>query len=163
FLPTLVRSSGNARALVGAFDQQPILRPLARLALRHSHERPTAAEPFAVQLEIELAGGQTAVGVAERSPLTAIPDDDRAGAVLGLGNFALERRVLERMIFSPYREAPILRIVARFLRYRPALQNAVVLESEIVMEPLRVVPLDHELRLPAGSMLRAAGLRGAAE
>src|SRR5262245_37149633 len=111
-----------------------------------------------MQLEVELAVRETAVGIAERHPVAAIPDHHRARAVLGLRNLAFERRIFERMILGPYGEPAVLRIVARLLRHRPALQHAVVLEPEVIVQPRRVVPLDDELQLAAGPAPRAARL-----
>ncbi len=102
-----------------------------------------------MQLEVELAVRESAIGIVERQPVAAIPDDDRAGAVLRLRNLAFERRIFERMVLGPYREPAIFWIVARLLRHCPALENAVVLEPEVVVQTRRVVPLDDELQLAA--------------
>src|SRR5690606_594104 len=94
---------GRARAArggIGALDQQPVVLVLARVALRHAHERPAAAQAVAVQLEVELAVAEAALRVAERLPVAAVPDHHRSRAVLGLRDLAFERAVLERMVLG---------------------------------------------------------------
>src|SRR5262249_47235993 len=141
----------------------PILRPFTRPALRHAHERPAAAQPLAVQLEVELAVGEPAFGIGERQPIASVPDHHRPCAVLGLRNLAFEGRVLEWVILGAYGEAAVLRIVARLLRNRPALQNAAVLEPEVVMESRGVVPLHDEVQLASSSPRTSTRLRRAPE
>ncbi len=128
---------------VVAFDQQPVLALLARLAV-HAHEMPAAVQLLPVELEFEMALGIGLAGVAERGPRAAIPDDDGAAAIFALGNGALEVAVVQRMILDMHGEALFARHEARAARYRPALQHAVHLEAEVVVEARGVVLLDHE-------------------
>ena len=73
-----------------------------------------------------------------------VPDLDGACSVLALGDLALERRVVERMVLDVNREVLLSRFKRHALWNRPARQRAVALEAEVVVEPPRVVPLDDE-------------------
>src|SRR5690606_28048158 len=146
-------------AAVAAFDREPVVRLLALAGpLGHPHERPAAGEASALELEVELALREPLGRVAERRPVTAIPDHDAAGAVLVLGDLALEVGVLERVVLGLHREPAILRVEARLFRHRPALQHAVVLEPEVVMEPARIVLL-HDVLQPRTGAARGFAAR----
>src|SRR5690606_24516158 len=120
----------------------PIVRRLAFGVLaRHAHERPTAAQALAVEREAELAVAQAGRDVALGQPGAAVPDDDRAAAVLAFRYLALERAVLERVILGLDCEVTSARRERGLLRHGPALQHAVVLEAEVVMQARRVVLL----------------------
>src|ERR1051326_9230336 len=92
--------------------------------------------------------------IAYRGPMAAVPDDDRAAAVLALGDVALELEIVERMVFGANRKPLLARHQARSSRHRPALEHAVELEPQIVMQPARRVLLHHELPAGAGPQLR---------
>jgi NADPH:quinone reductase-like Zn-dependent oxidoreductase len=132
-----------------ALQQQPVLlggfAGLAFAALGHAHECKASLEPLAGEVEVELAVAQALVDVASRHPMPAVPDHDAAGAVLALGNLALEPSVVERVVLGLHGEAPVLRAQARLLRDGPALEHAVVLETKVVVQPRRVVALHDEL------------------
>src|SRR5262249_25142620 len=84
--------------------------------------------------------------------------------VLALRDRPLERSVLERVVLDVDGEPLLRRIEARPLRHRPALEDAVELESEVVVEPARGVLL-HAEEEPVRTPLRdrALGLGGAAQ
>ena len=79
----------------------------------------------------------------------AVPDLDRAGAVVALRDLARERRVVERVILDVHRERALARLEGDALRHRPRGERAVPLEPEVVVEAPRVVALDDEDRLLA--------------
>ena len=92
----------------------------------------------------------------------AVPDLDRAGAVVALRDLALEAPVLERMILDVDREVLLARLQRNAFRHRPRRENAVALEPEVVVQPSRVVPLhdeDRGLRLAALAPERLRRLR----
>ena len=122
---------------------------LPRSAMRTSVKRPV--EPLASELEVELAVLQSLVGVAERRPMAAVPDHDAAGPVLAFGYLAFEAAVVERMILYLHRKSAVLRVQARFFRHGPALQHAIVLEPEVVVQPRRVVLLHDVLQAAMAS------------
>ena len=67
-----------------------------------------------------------------------------SGAILALGNGAFEIRIVERVILDGDRQPLFAGHKARPARHRPALQRAVDLEAEVVVQPSRVVFLDDE-------------------
>ena len=99
---------------------------------------------LAVQRELELALAVAVVRVADRRPPPAVPDDHVAGAVLAVRDMALELRVLERVVLGVHREPLLVRIEARAARHRPALEHAVELEPQVVVQATRSMTLDHE-------------------
>src|SRR5262249_24102742 len=100
---------------------------------------------------------------AQGPPAPGAPHPPRPPAVLALGNGALEAAVFERMILHLHGEALVGGVEARALGHRPALERAVELEPEIVMEMAGCVLLDHEGQIrrsaPAGPRTLARGLR----
>src|SRR4029453_4394162 len=73
-----------------------------------------------------------------------VPDAHCAGAVLSFGDGAMEGQVLHRMIFGPYREVVDPRVGRRRLGHSPAGENALVLQSDVVVQPACMVFLDDE-------------------
>ncbi len=82
--------------------------------------------------------------IPRRFPGAAVPQQHGAAAVLALGDDALELAVLERVILDVHRQPLVGRVEAGPLRHRPALQHAVQLEPEVVVQAARRVLLDHE-------------------
>src|SRR5207249_9255307 len=129
-------------------DDQPVLFITAAVG---SHERPRPLEPGPMQ-----AHGQAAVLLRlEKLIGAAIPDLDRARAILALRDLPLERRVLQRMVLHMNGEMLLARLERHALRHRPAEQRPVLLQPEVVVEPPRVVALDDEDRLLRLPFLRA--------
>jgi hypothetical protein len=146
------RVDAPSRVFVALLDQQPAL-VTAVLAAVAFDERPAAVQFFAMQHELELALPIARRRITLGFPVTAIPQQHGAGPVLLGRNHTLEVAVLERVIFDVHREPLVRGIQTRTLRDRPAQQNAVELQSEIVVEMRRRVFLNDERRLartPAG-------------
>ena len=143
--------------LVVALDQQPVL--LLAVQMRR-HERPRALEPLPVEVHLELPVAL----LLEQLVRPAVPDLDRAGAVLAGRDLAVELRVLERVILDVDGQRPGAGLERHALRHRPGEQHAGALEAEVVVEPAGVVPLDHEDRLLAAlpPAERLGGLPGIA-
>ncbi len=141
----------RARGDITLLDQQPVRR-IVRQALQH----PAAGQLLAGEAELDLARGQRLLRVGQRHPGPTVPDDHRAGAVVAGGDATLEAGVVERVIFDQLCETPHLRVQARPLRNRPALQRIAHLQTQVVVQAPGVVFLDHEDRLVGG---RHAALR----
>src|SRR5690606_14739187 len=105
-----------------------------------------AGELLAVKREDQLAVAHALVGIDQRLPGAAVPHDHVAGTVLARGNRALEATVLDRMVLHVHRQSLVRRIEAWPLRHRPTEQDAVVLQSEVVVESAGPVLLDDECR-----------------
>src|SRR5690606_3009881 len=129
------------REVVIALDQEPVLPLLARLA-RHPHEVPASSQLLAVDLEIEMALGIAFLGIAKGRPRAPVPEDDRAPSVLALRDGAFEIAIVERMILDMDGETLLAGNQAWALGDRPALERAVHLEAQIVVQAARRVLLD---------------------
>ena len=132
-----------AREGVTLLHQQPGFLAFA-LARLHAHQRPQAVQLLAVQHELELAGLQAGLRIADRRPRSAVPHDHVAGAVVAGWNVALERGVVQRVVFDMHGHALVGRVEARALRHGPTLQRAVKLEPEVVVQAARRMFLHHE-------------------
>src|SRR5262245_48731097 len=88
--------------------QQPVLLA-AFVAPLHVHEMPATPQLAALQLELEMALGQTFMGIAHRRPAAPVPDDNAAGTILALGNAPLELAVVERMVLHVHRQTLVVR------------------------------------------------------
>src|SRR5205823_14408669 len=127
-------------------------------------QRPASLELFAIELELEMALFVARDRVVAGGPRATIPQHHRAGAVLVGRDDALETTVFERMVFDMDREPLVLRIQARALGYRPAQQDAVELEPEVIMQATCGVLLDHKgQRLRLAARDPSARLGGEAE
>ena len=82
--------------------------------------------------------------------MPSIPDLDRAAAVLALGDLAREGRVVERVVLDVDGERLLPRLERDALGHSPRGERAVAFETEVVVEPARVVALDDEDRPAAG-------------
>ncbi len=152
----LVLGAACARALRGRVplaEQEPVLRVAVELG---RDQGPGALQPLAVQPD-----GQAAVALLLDELVRApVPDLHRAGAVLALGDLALEGRVLHGVILDVDGERALPGLGRNAFRHRPARERAVPLEAEVVVEAPGVVALDDEDRLaPLAPGLRGEGLR----
>ena len=77
-----------------------------------------------------------------------VPDDHSTAAVLAVGDHALVFGVLDGVVGGEDREPLDRRVERRTARYGPGLQDAVDLESEVVVQASRIMQLDHEDRCP---------------
>jgi len=130
------------RALLGGAHDQPVA--LLAVELRR-HERPLALQPPAVQDHRQRAVGPLALDLVG----AVIPDLDPPRPVLAARDVALERRVLERVILDVHGERALAGPQRHAARERPAAQDAVVLEAEVVVQPAGRVALDDEDRAAA--------------
>jgi hypothetical protein len=99
-----------------------------------------------MQGELQIALLETAFGIFG-FPSAAVPQHDRAAAVLALRNRALEITIVERVVFDLDGQPLVVRIERGPFRHRPGLEDAVEFEPQIVVQPRGVMLLDHEAPL----------------
>src|SRR6185295_16285974 len=97
------RAVSRARLVVLLLDEQPLLA-VGVPRSSHADERPAAAQLLAEELELQLARAVRLEGIAVGLPRAAVPEDDRAAAVLALRDDPLERSVLDRVVLDVRRE-----------------------------------------------------------
>src|ERR1700759_1515358 len=105
-----------------------------------------------------MAALKACVGIALGLPNAFVPHHDGAAAIFALWNRPLERAVRKGMILCPYRQTFVGGIEARAPRDRPAQQDTVEFQPEIIMKPRGVVFLD-EVRQSAVAGLDSPGWR----
>ncbi len=145
---------------VALLDQEPVF-PLLPLGVLHADKRETALQPLAIERKFESACVQTGGRIALGCPPTPIPQHDRPGAV-SCGNDPLEFAIVDRMILGPDREPLDGGIEAWPLRHRPALQDAIEFQAEVIVQPPRVMLL-HDEEVPLRLFEFAGWLRRASE
>ena len=103
-------------------------------------------QPLALQREFEVALRQRLLGalLSFRLPVAAVPQHDRAAAILAFRDRAFEIAVVERMIFHLDRKALVVRIERRAFGHRPGFEDAVELKPQVVVQPRGVMFLDDE-------------------
>ena len=134
------------RGLVTLPDEEPVL--LVTVEPRRD-QRPQSLEPLAGQ-----SHSQAAVALLLHELVgAAVPDLDRARAVLPGRDLAFEGRVVERMVLDVDGQVALARLERDALGHRPARKRAVALEAKVIVEPPRVVALHDErgVTLPATS------------
>ena len=147
-----LRDAAVARLAAVLSHQEPVLRVAVHV---RRDERPLALQARAVQLH-----GEPAVALSLDELVGArVPDLDGPAAVLACRDLALERRVLERMILDVHGEPAVALAHRHALRHRPAQEDAVLLEAQVVVQAARVVALDDEERIAAFPAPAAEGLR----
>ncbi len=125
------------------------------VALAADREQPVAAvEPLAVEADLDLALLPLVQFVG-----AAIPDPHRPGAVLPLGDVALEVEVFERVVLGVNRESVLLGVRRDAVGDRPRREHSVVLESQIPVQTRGVVLLNDEPRRVRFSTTRPGATR----
>ncbi len=146
----VVRRTGRVafdRAFVAMLDQQPGVLRLAGLIALQPHDHPGSVHPLAFHDELQFALGQRLADVLEAllgRPVAAVPQHDRAAAILALGDGAFEIAILERMILDLHRHPAVLRVERRRLRHRPRPERPLVFEAQIEVQVAGRVLLDDE-------------------
>ena len=136
--------------IVAVLDQQPVRTFAAVAVMLHSHQHPTAVQPFAFKIEFEIATGKSLLrrGPAFWLPVAPIPKLDRAAAVLALRNRAFKVAIVQRMILDLDRQPLVLRAKGRPFRHRPGPEHPVEFEAEVIVQACRVMPLDDKTQPP---------------
>src|SRR5438445_4786373 len=126
----------RARLTVAMLDQEPatLIAPVPTSAA-DLREHPATVELRSLERELQRANSVSRLWVSLGPPGAAVPQNDRARAILACRDGALEARVLERVILHLHRQALVGGIEAWTLGDRPALEGAVELETEIVVQP----------------------------
>ena len=111
---------------VGFFQQQPIL-----FFLRHARQGPQSPHLVPEKFHFELTPFELFHRVAGfgQTVLSAIPDDDRARAVVIGRNDSLEVGVFDGVILNVDRQPLLVSSNRRSFRHRPTFQNAVHFQS----------------------------------
>jgi hypothetical protein len=130
---------GRTRILVLVLDEQPF-----RLRVLESHERPDSAELVAVERKEQLALLESGLEILEWRPLSTVPHDDLAGAVVAGWDDSLEVGVIDRVILGLGCEALLVRIVRRSPGHCPRHEDAVPFEPKVEVQPRRRVLVDDE-------------------
>src|SRR2546429_3830073 len=141
-----------AGVFVGLLQEEPV-----PVLAAHPGQGPSPLQLVAEQLELELAARDLLAGRLwfQKLEPAGVPHDRRPGPIAALGNDAFEVGVLDGMVFDVHGQTLLVRAHRGPLGHGPALQHAVDLQPQIVVEPARRVLVDHE---PA-----AAGRAGPAE
>jgi hypothetical protein len=144
-----VAAAAAARVLP---EEEPVLGVSVE---RGRHKRPLTVQPLSTKPHRE----PTVALLLEQLVRPAIPDLDRARAVLPRGNDALEIGVLQRVVLDVNGEVPLALPKRDALRDRPTRERAVALEAEVVVQASCVVPLDYEARVTRTCLPSAEGFR----
>ena len=112
--------------------------------IRASVQRPRSLKPKNSTSSLPRASCSSGSVGLDRAVPAAVPDDDRAGAVVAWRDHALEVGVLDRVVLDVDGQALLFRAHRRPLRHRPALEHPVHLEAQVVVEAPRRVLLDDE-------------------
>src|SRR5215469_5380943 len=147
------------RELVLRLHQEPRLGLLA-LARLDAHQMPQPLEPRAVEHEREMPLLEPELRVPFGHPFATVPHDHGAATILALGDVALEFKIVDRMVLGAHRKPLLAERQARAAGDRPALEHAIELEPQIVVQPPRGMLLDNEF-MSAARAERGAGLRRA--
>ena len=121
--------------------------PLGLPALGASADQvPASLQLLSVEDDVEVAFAALLVELAWRHGVVraAVPDDAVAGAVLAVGDAALEVAVGERVVLGLDGEPLLRRIVTRSLGAGPAGEHPVDLEPQVVVKTGRIVLVHHE-------------------
>src|ERR1700732_4194550 len=125
-------------------DEQPWLGFLSG-SRPHPNQVPTPFEPAAVGPNHQMPFRKPLLRIALRLPSAAVPDDHRARAIFALLNIPTEIKVFDRVVLGADRKPLFADREARAFGDRPAFQDSVHLEPQIVMQPARRVFLNDEL------------------
>ena len=95
-------AAGRHGELVAVLDQEPVCALAAFPIVGHADQDKPAMQPLALEGKLEIAlrqrllGGPRSVGL----PIAAVPQHDRAAAILTLRDRPFEVAIIERMIFD---------------------------------------------------------------
>ena len=146
--------AGIGEAVV-LLEEQPVL-------VLGVYQRPTAVQLATLQEDAELAALDPAphqrlgtLAVEARTAVllgrvdAGVPHDHLPPAVFALGDDALERGVLQRMVLGHHRQPAFAAGVRGAVGDRPRFEDAVDFQAEVVVQPTRGVLLDHERQWPS--------------
>ena len=104
------RAAGSHGELVAVLDQQPVCALAAFTIVGHADQDESAMQTLALEGKLEIALRQRLLWGPRsvRLPIAAVPQHDRAAAILTLGNRPFEVAIIERMIFDLDRKALVM-------------------------------------------------------
>ena len=141
---------------VPLLDEEPVVFP----PLGRVHERPSAPELVASELEEQFAVPEAVLLARYLDPNALVPADGGARPVLPLRNYTLEFGVLKRMRLNVHREPLVRRVRRGTLGHSPGLERPVHLQAEIPVKGAGAVLLHHEEAQIAVRFLPTERLRG---
>src|SRR4029077_1641978 len=139
-----IRIAGAAGCFILGLDQKPGLLFLSCPTV-HTHEMPSSVQLLALEGKVEMAFLVSGVRIAFRMPAAAIPNHDRAAAVLSCWDGPLESVVFDGMVFHVDRQALLARNETWAASHGPTLHDPAQLEPQVIMQTPRRVLLDYEL------------------
>src|SRR6202044_3203061 len=94
------RAAGSHGEVVAVLDQEPVCALAAFPIVGHADQDKPAMQTLALEGKLEIALRQRLLGGAGsvRLPIAAVPQHDRAAAILTLGYRPFEVAIIERMI-----------------------------------------------------------------
>src|SRR3954470_22134166 len=121
-----------------AFLGRPVLdhQPVAAFLLLRLDQYPFALQTRAVEFDFVFIWA-----VLQELVRSGVPDGHGARAV-PVGDDAMEREVLKRVILGMDREPPLAGLERRTLRHGPRCEDATHLEAHVPMQPRRVMAMD---------------------
>ncbi len=134
------------REIVAMLDEKPVGALAAVAVVAHPDQHPASMQLLAMQRELQIALLESPFRIVG-FPIAAVPELHRAAAILPLGDGAFEIAVIQRMIFHLDRQPLVVGIERGAARHRPRLEHAVKLQPEVIMQPGRIVLLNHEAPL----------------
>src|SRR5208283_3383055 len=116
-------------------------------------------EPRAVKRKRQMPLCKALLGIPLRLPSATVPDDHRAGTIFAFRNIALKIKIFDRVVLGADRKPLLADGKARAFGDRPALQDSVHLEPQVVMQPARRVLLHDKFSAIATATRGSYGLR----
>jgi hypothetical protein len=152
--------AAGVRGLVLCLEEDPVALRAGRAA--RAYQMPTTAQFLAVKLDEQVALFAHGAGLSGRHRVVraAVPNERVAAAIFAVRYSPFEAAVFERMIFGLHGEPLDVRVVARTFGHGPARQRVIHLEAQVVMQPRRVVLVNHEGGLRGRLDGPRRGLRG---
>jgi hypothetical protein len=128
------------------FDQQPVGSLAAGPVVLDADQHPASLEMRALKLEFQIAVRESLLGRVSTlgRPIAAIPELNRAAAVLAFRDRPLEIAIGERMVFHLDRQPLLPRVERGSASHGPRLEDAVELRPQIIVQTAGVVLLHHE-------------------
>ena len=129
------RAPGRHGKLVAVLNQEPVCAFAPFPIVGHADQDKSTMQSLALQRELEVAfrqrllGGPRSIGL----PIAAVPQHDRAAAILTLRDRPFEVAIIKRMILALDRKPLVMGVERRPFGHSPGFENAIQLESQIIV------------------------------